>query len=458
VRRTKIIVSDLHLAAGYGRQGNRLEDFDQDEAFGALMAHLLAECKKWDDELEIIFAGDTFEFLQVPALEYSENFDPKREYPTSCYAASDEAASRRKMDLIIQGHPVFFKALRDIMAYPRGRICFIKGNHDVNLHWREVQTLIRAALGAVQARDRLTFEERCLSREGLYVEHGNQYLEWINRWPDFEQPHDPSNPRELYLPVGSRFVFEFFSRMERQYYWMDGIKPITALIWYLFAIDYGNALRALKALVRQLPSLIWGSLRTGYALSEAVQAQDQVLQTLDDERRMSTLDISLSERSKFYNQVDIALDLYGVERSGGPLARFGVYGHTVLPRGRDEQRAQRERLARVAEVKRIQEGARVIVFGHVHEPVQVELENGATYLNAGSWTWCRDMSDASHAEWLELFKDPESFMQSRRLTYVRVDYDDANVPHAQLYAFELERAPQQTLWQRFRDWLSSREE
>ena len=456
--RLKIILSDLHLGAGFANEGNRLEDFDQDEAFAELLSHLTAESLEHNRPLELIFAGDTFEFLQVPALDAREAFEPAREYPPARYAPSDEASSRRKMDLIIRGHPLFFKALRDLLQHPECSVCFIKGNHDVNLHWRQVRALIGAALGAGQAPGRLTFEERCVSREGLYVEHGNQYLEWVNRWPDFEQPHDPDDPRELYLPAGSRFVFEFFNRMEHQYYWMDGIKPITALIWYLFALDYASALRALRTLLRQLPSLIWGSLPTGYALSESVQAQEQVMRILDDERQMASLDTSLKARSVFYNQVDIALDLYGVERSGGPLGRFGVYGHSVLPRGQDEQHAQRERLAQVAELKRIQEDARVIVFGHVHEPCEIELTGDAMYINAGSWTWCRDMTGADHVAWLDLFRNPDRYMGSRRLTYVRVDYGETEVPSAQLRTFILDRAPSPTLWRRFKAWVAAQEE
>jgi UDP-2,3-diacylglucosamine pyrophosphatase LpxH len=458
VAKFKVIVSDLHLGAGYAHEGNRLEDFDQDEAFAELLAHLIAESERLSQPMELVFAGDTFEFLQVPALDAREAFEPARQYPAARYAPADEASSRRKMDLIIQGHPLFFRALRDLLNSPLCSICFIKGNHDINLHWGEVKAMVSAALGASRAPGRLTFEERCLSREGLYVEHGNQYLEWLNRWPDFEQPHDPEDPHELYLPAGSRFVFQFFNQMEHQYFWLDGIKPLTALIWYLFALDYASALRAVKTLLRLVPSLIWGSLPLGLAISESMQAQEQVNQILDDERRMAVLDTSLKERSVFYNQVDIALDLYGVQRSGGPLGRFGVYGHTVLPRGQDEQQAQRERLQQVARAKQIQESARVIVFGHVHEPCAVELPDGAQYLNAGSWTWSRDMTGSDHLEWLDLFRNPAKYMSSRRLTYVRVDYDDRGAPHAELRTFELDSAPSPTIWRRFRTWIASHEE
>jgi len=361
------------------------------------------------------------------------------------------------MDLIIQGHPQFFRALRQLLDNPLCCICFIKGNHDVNLHWRQVQTLIRAALGAGGDEERVVFEERCLSREGLYIEHGNQYLEWLNRWPDFEQPHDPRDATALYLPVGSRFVCQFYNQMEHQHSWLDGIKPLTALIWYLFALDYACAMRALISLVRLVPSLIWGSLPVGWAIHESLQAHEELQHALDDGRHMAAVATSLKERSLFYNQVDMALDLYAVPRSGGSLGRLGAYGHAVIPRGQDEQLAQRDRLCQVAEMKRIHEGARVIVFGHVHEPCSLDLGGGAQYLNAGSWTWSRDMAEASHGDWQDLFRNPDRYMSLRRLTYVRIDYDSRGEPHGSLLTFHIDAALRQTLWQRFRTWISPSE-
>ena len=458
MQKFKIILSDLHLGAGYAQEGNRLEDFDQDGAFAELLSHVVAESERLDQAVELIFAGDTFDFLQVPALDLREGFEPARQYSSARYALADETSSRRKMDLILRGHPLFFRALRDFLGSPLCSVSFIKGNHDVNLHWAQVKALISAAVGADRAPGRLTFEERCLSREGLYVEHGNQYLEWLNRWPDFEQPHDPDNPRELYLPVGSRFVYGFVNRLEYRHFWLDGVKPITALIWYLFALDFGCATEALRALLALTPSLIWGRTQVAYALSEALRSQDQVYHLLEDERRMELLETNLKERSTFYNQIEMALDLYGVQRSGGPLGRLGAYGHMVLPRGQDEQRAQRGHLVRVAEIKQMQEDARVIVFGHVHEPCAHDLPGGAQYFNAGSWMWSRDMTEADHVAWQDLFRNPARYQDDRRLTYVRVDYDEAGVPHGALHTLTLDAAPERTLWQRFRAWVAPRKE
>jgi hypothetical protein len=96
------------------------------------------------------------------------------------------------------------------------------------------------------------------------------------------------------------------------------------------------------------------------------------------------------------------------------------------------------------------------VFGHVHEPCDETLPGGGRYMNAGSWTWSRDMAGADHAAWLDLFRSPERYMDTRRLTYVRIDYRGDSAPTAELRTFLLDAAPEMTLWRRFRDWVAAR--
>lgn len=458
VDQIKIVVSDLHLGAGYAQQGNRLEDFDQDGAWAELLGNLATESQRRRTPMELILAGDIFEFLQVPALAEDEAFDPQRIYPAEVYAPSDSISSRRKMELVIQGHPRFFEALAGFISLaPLRRICFVKGNHDVNLHWQSVQDALRAALAAVGERYVcLEFVERSISREGIYVEHGNQYLEWINRWPDFEQPHDIGNPEDLFMPAGSRFVYLFFHDVERQYAWIDGVKPITALVWYLFALDYPFAVRALRALLRLAPILILDSLPLAWALARLLEARQHAVDRMEDRERQAALERDIKERATFYNEADAGLELYGVPRQGQPLTHFRAYGHNVLPRGQEEQQAQRDALARVAAQKQAQEGARVVVFGHVHDARVTDLQEGASYINTGTWTWSMDMAGADYATWQELFRRPERYLGARRLTYARIEYDGEAGPVGKLIEFVPKQPKRESFWRRLLRWLLGR--
>lgn len=471
----KIILSDLHLGAGCWADGNRadenradgnrLEDFDSDDDFYALMQALVAESEHAQCEMELILAGDAFEFLQVPALRDVASFDPAARYAVSDYAPSSEAASAAKMALIVAGHARFFAGLRAFIlaAPPYRRVTFIKGNHDVNLHWPEVQRVLRVALGAHSGPRAacVAFEERRITREGIYVEHGHQYAERANRFPDFEEPHDLAHPDQLHLPPGSAFVLGFFNNLERQYYWMDGVKPITALIWYAFALDFGLAVRALYALLRELPSLTWGNLQAEWGVSTYLETHEQLmaeLEALDDAKRIQALERDLSGLRDFYRRAAYALALYGVpSRVAEAPAAEGLRDYAVLPRALAEEKAQRAALAEVAAQKVAQERVKVVVFGHTHEALQLPLAGDAVYLNCGTWTWVRDFSGEDYAAWKRLFKNPEQFTRARRLSYVRVDYDAQGQPSAQLLAYQRPERQRQPLWQGLlRRWLGRR--
>ena len=394
----KFIVSDLHLGAGFAEAGNALEDFTQDAEFAQFLNGVRDESDAEGMECELILAGDIMEFLQVPSLD---EFNPtNKAYPVEDYRSSSEEDSLKKVNLIIAGHPVFFAALRDFLnaANPLRRATIIKGNHDVNLHWMAVQERIREAVGATGEQEALlTFEERCISREGVYIEHGNQYAEKINRFDDFEEPHNPADEDQLVLVPGSRFVIGFFNDVERERYWIDGVKPITSLIWYGFAFDFSFAVKALVGFLKAALPLFLGSL----PLKETPTPSktDKPGKTLKDLRDVQDL---------------------------------GIRKASAVTLARREVAKVHSALHQAAEVKSREEGARVVVFGHTHVALSEPLETGGLYINTGTWVWLRDFSDEDEVTWRELFNHPESFTRDRRLTYARIDYDEEGQPWGRL--------------------------
>jgi len=440
---TKIVMSDLHLGAGSYDGRNRLEDFDQDDHFAALLGRLAEESDATGQGMELVFAGDAFDLLQVPALPPDE-YMPDATHPTSVYLASSSEASRLKMALVIAGHPTWFSALSRFISdgQPVRRVTFIKGNHDVNLHWAGAQDAIRQALDATAGRRAacVRFLERRLLRDGVYIEHGNQYLERVNCFPDFVEPHDPDNPEELYLPAGSRFVCRFFNRLERQHYWLDGVKPLTALIWYLFALDFRLAINALGALVREAPSLVLGSLPITWAVTNQVEALDDIQANLANPLEMGTLERQTDRRGGFYARVSDALALYGVPR-GLAQAAADPEDYTALPRACAEEAAQRSRLMDVARAKLHQEDVRVVIMGHTHEACHHDLGEDCAYLNCGSWTWLRDFAGEDYQAWRRLVRFPETYTSQRRLTYVRVDYGEDGLPVPSLQTYQTAAEP-----------------
>jgi UDP-2,3-diacylglucosamine pyrophosphatase LpxH len=437
--KAKIIISDLHLGAGFA-PGNPLEDFAVDDKLAGFLGSIVAESDVKTMDVELIVNGDMFEFLQVPVVD---TFDPQAVYPPQAYLPTSEEASADKVALIIEGHATSFAALRDFIepGRPRRSITIIKGNHDVNLYWGAVQDLVRQALEATGDRhDLVSFEERKVSREGIYVEHGNQYVDPVNSFDHFEEPLDPAHPGELETPSGSLFVMDFLNDVEREKWWLDSVKPIAALIWYLFAVDFGFAARALLHLLKVLPTLIL----EGFAAEDRAGVQvDELRRQLEDEAQVARLGERYATDEAFCREFDARVDrilgTMAVPPAGVAPATLEGGGRTgALERGEDNAALMDVLLRQVAQTKIAEEGVQVVVFGHTHSPLCERLDGGM-YLNSGTWVWWRDFAGMGLEMWKEFYTHPEDFTQPHYLTYVRVDYDHQNRPQAQLldYAGQL---------------------
>ena len=124
-----------------------------------------------------------------------------------------------------------------------------------------------------------------------------------------------------------------------------------------------------------------------------------------------------------------------------------------LGRAIAEEEMQRSALEDAAAQKVRQEGARVVVFGHTHHSCSQPLDDGAVYLNAGTWTWRRDFSGADLATWKRLIRDGEPFASDRQLTYVRIDYDDQDLPRARLAEIARPESYRPSALRRLSDWM-----
>lgn len=454
----KIVVSDLHLSAGRVAEGNPLEDFGSDQEFAALLEQTIVESEREGAEVELILNGDVFEMLQVPHVTA---FDPVTEYPPKWYHSSSEEDSVLKMAIIIEGHRRFFEGLGRFLRVgpPRRRVTFVKGNHDLNLHWSGVQAIIRDALGARSGRRSLvSFEERRICREGIYVEHGNQYAEAVDRVEDMEEPHDHDDPLQLAIPLGSWFVMDVFNNVEREKYWIDGVKPITALVWYALAFDFGFALRAIARLAGSLPGILWEGLRA--VEPSSVEAMDRQLEDLGQvEALAGRYESDEAFRVQFHREL---AELLGapLEIPSGEVR--GVLGTSDPVEMGDRVRNRvRSSLYEMAGARAAEEGVKLVTFGHTHDAGVEELPGGGTYINSGTWTWRADFGSSGEQAWKDLFAHPERFTGDRVLSYVRIDYDEEGQPSGRLLNYEpgaegpsrglVDDVP--SIWHRIEDWF-----
>ncbi|MCX7854642.1 MAG: hypothetical protein N2556_01460 [Anaerolineae bacterium] len=452
---TKIILSDLHLGAGLFGGANPLEDFRHDQQFCDFMLALRDESESAGQPMDLIINGDFIEFLQVPAVPVSE-YDPRAVYPEEAYRTTTEADSVLRIDLVLAGHrPVFEGLAAFLPERPRRTVTIIKGNHDILLHWPGVQERIRQALEATGPRaSLLSFAERFICRDGVYVEHGNQYGDPLNSLDDFENPVDLRHPDRLRMPVGSRFVIEFFNHVESEKWWIDAVKPITALIAYGMVLETSFALKALAILLTAIPGMIFRPYAAGHGepspldTVRADNVEEVARRYADDPDFRRAMDTALDEYLWSIGPASPAARAWEGEgrcsslgARAGNMARFrqaiqhfrarvcrlyrrAARTETVQPAlletGQRISRGFSDNLVKVAQQIIQQQGVSLVVFGHTHE-ARLEVLQGGVYANSGTWTWWRDFSKASLEEWRQLLEHPETFITPHYLTYVRVD-------------------------------------
>jgi UDP-2,3-diacylglucosamine pyrophosphatase LpxH len=435
----KLVVSDLHLSAGHEAEGNLLEDFGSDQEFAAFLDGAVAESDRDGAEVELIVNGDAFEMLQVPHVEV---FDPTAVYAPEQYLSSSEADSVLKINVIIGGHQAFFDALGRFIQIgpPRRTVTFVKGNHDVNIHWAGVQDRIRQAMGATgEKTPLLAFEERRISREGIYVEHGNQYAEGVDRLDDMEEPHDHDKPGQLAIPLGSYFVMNVFNKVEREKYWIDGVKPITALVWYALAYDFRFAAKAIATLARALPDILGQAV---FAVDE--EEAEALASKLEDPTQVEELAARYQEDEAFRAQFNAQVASVLSPTPGLPGAAAFSLTDMPDPVGMGDQVRERvnSSLHAIAGRRAAEEGVQLVTFGHTHDSSVEPLPEGGVYINSGTWTWRADFSGEGKQTWKDLFEHPERFTGDRRLSYVRIDYDESGRPSGQLLEYELPPPPE----------------
>ncbi len=264
-----LILSDLHLSEGLDPASgrfSRLEDFWYDGAFARFLRYherVRGQPRFGGRPWTLVINGDLFDFLQVVSLpregrllravrgvaSFGDLPPNEREYGLGTTAAE----SAWKLHRIACGHQRFFAALGRFVAHGN-HVAVVKGNHDVELYWPQVQERFRREVARAYAREwRMVGEGPPLSSEAcrariqfypwfyyepgrVYVEHGGQY-QAANRFRDFVNPVLPGDPARIELPWGSLFVRYLFNEIEDVHPFADNVKPIKRYLGWAFRKD-----------------------------------------------------------------------------------------------------------------------------------------------------------------------------------------------------------------------------
>ncbi len=397
------VISDLHLSQGWDPRTRRLpphEDFFFDDVFARFLAGLEAESRAGGRKWRLIVAGDMVDFLQVLSLPAAGVFHLRpreREYGLGTALAK----TIWKMQVMMGGHKVFFRALARFLASGH-RLVVISGNHDIEWSVPGVQQAFRQGMvallpGDAPAKERLVTENISFcpwfyyEKDLVWIEHGHQY-DGINSFDWLLHPWLPEG-EELMLPAGSFFVRYLFNKVEQQDPFADNIKPLSSYLWpCLLRLLRTRQIRlGLKSFLNIMDKIAVLDER-----DRAILEEKQCVKMAGEAQRFGLLPADL----KAVRALWAPCNLYNRSRWENLRSFFAA----------EQTDHYQRRAALLQEIVRTP----FIIFGHTHEADLRPLPGatGGYYVNSGSWcpVFCASYTD-------RLLREEQEFV------YVRIGRD-----------------------------------
>lgn len=256
------VVSDLHLCEAEPVNMRfplwkkfKTRQFFFDDLFAEFLEHI--QKKAQGETVELVLNGDIFDFDSVMTLPAEPSFHITWLEKKRGLGPRPER-SRFKIEVILKDHATFVNALREFIL--RGnRAVFVIGNHDLELHFPEVQETILSSLNIPEEH-----QKRVLFAEWFYISNQDTLIEHGNQYDPYCVCEDPINPfilgynfKSIKLPFGNQACR----------YIMNGLGFFNAHVDTNFIMSLSEYIRFfLKYMVRAQPDLIitwfWGAIVT----------------------------------------------------------------------------------------------------------------------------------------------------------------------------------------------------
>lgn len=207
VQKEIIILGDVEIGGG-----TLTDDFISDKT----LSNLILELSGREHPVDLVFNGDTFDFLKCPVIIKDRRIFPRH---------ITEDISLAKLNLIYNAHSQVFAALRKLASKDDKHVYFVLGNHDQDLIFRNVQQEIRNLLGSPH---KIHFPGLKYRHSCIYAEHGHQY-DFLNKINPKHLFLNYNNQRILNIPWVSFGLISKFMEMKEEHPFMERIFPRQAV-------------------------------------------------------------------------------------------------------------------------------------------------------------------------------------------------------------------------------------
>ena len=380
------------------------------------------------DRWRVVIAGDFIDFIGItvdPAATdelATDLTDEEREHGLG--NASDHA--RAKLRRVAKRHPDVFEALGLMVA--RGHaLTFVHGNHDLELHWEDVQNDFRALLLAAAERSSdagpISPKDFCARIEfnpwffywngGVYIEHGHQYDPFCAT-DHVMAPLSPLDPRRMmrgFCDVLLRFVVRPTAGLRESGHEHKGaldyvligarlglggmvtlgVRFFSAVVelFRLRRAHLSEAGRALRAEHERRMGLLAEATRIGVERLRALAALQAPPVTRSIRGILASVLLDRLALALLCSLLLLVTGILGMRAGHFALAATSiacgwVLGHRYLARQRqlDPGELMADRASQLARLL----PAAFVVMGHTHAPVERAVADGAaTYINVGAW-------------------------------------------------------------------------
>lgn len=437
-----LALSDLHLGIDLRRESQHAAPPAIDAPLGSLLAHYThhrENGRPW----RLIIVGDMVDFIaitDVPA-EGEATF-PVSEMERQCGLAPEPEKACWKLSRVMRRHERVFLGLARFLRAGH-EVVIIRGNHDADWCWPEVQTLLRSTLvslaypgptstglsGRRKEAEKEAMGQRLRFEDWFHLEPGRVYAEHGHHYDEYSITEDlmrrPDGPQPLSEPV-STLALRYFSNRHpgldpsevdhwrmRDYvrwarrrgsfvrYFIDYLGMCLRVSAFTLKASTRTMLRSLRALVRLPRDVVVESghllhvrdlLRTVKADHEALAREVSALMKPPAARSFWA-----AARMLYFDRMMLALGL-GLVAAGcvavdGPaLARVGVFALSLGVAGLVNAWLDRARLIEshpklLAAAHRVSVlfAVPVVIMGHSHREVNQKVGDGAVYFNLGTW-------------------------------------------------------------------------